>query len=123
MHENALALYPRDDVGMGEQRFDGPPACGFVLSELRPVQIKSDEDAAFRRVGQRLDDSRVRENVRRHVDRQFGAADLPSVEALKVFARRIMDLRLGSLGLPLDLGPHLRPSSAERRKSQTSAEK
>jgi hypothetical protein len=89
------------------------PACGFVLGELRPVQIKSDEDAAFSRVGQRLDDSRVRQNVRRHVDRQFGAANLPSVKALKVFARRIMDLRLGSLGLPLDLGPLLRPSRSE----------
>src|SRR5271163_2373457 len=92
-------------LGWASQRFDGPPACGFVLSELRPVQIKSDEDAAFSRVGQRLDDSRVRQNVRRHVDRQFGAANLPSVEALKGFRAA----PLGSLRLPLDLGPLLRP--------------
>ena len=39
MHENALALYPRNDVGMGKQRFDEPPGCRSVLSELRLVQI------------------------------------------------------------------------------------
>ena len=59
MHQNALAFDPRGDIGMGEQRFDKPSACRSVLGELRFVQIEADDDAAFRRVGQRLDDSRV----------------------------------------------------------------
>ena len=96
MHENALAFDPRDDIGMGEQRLDEPAARGSVLGELRLVQIESDEDAALRRVGQRLDDSRVGQNISRHIDGQLGAANLPRIDALKVFARRIVDLPAGT---------------------------
>jgi hypothetical protein len=47
MHENALAFDPRNDFGVGEQRFDQTSACGSVLGELRFVQIEPDEDAAL----------------------------------------------------------------------------
>ena len=92
MHQDALALDPRRDIRMGEQRLDEAAARGSVLGELRLVEIEADDDAALRRVDQRLDDLRVRQDVRRHVDGQFGAADLPSVNAFKVFARRVVDL-------------------------------
>jgi hypothetical protein len=119
MHENALAFDPRDDVGLGEQRFDQPPACGSVLGELRSVQIEPDEDAAFGRLGQHLDDPRVGQNVRRHVDRQLSAANRPGVEVLKVLAGRIMDLGLRRLGL----GSLLRASDPEHHQGHEGAEK
>ncbi len=59
MHENALALNARGYVGMSKQRFDKPPACWSVFGELRLVQIEADEDAAFRRVCQRFDNSGI----------------------------------------------------------------
>ena len=62
----------------------------------RLVEIEADDDVAFRRVGQRLDDLRVGEDISRHVDRQFGAANLLGVDALEIFSRSIMDLDLGS---------------------------
>src|SRR5271168_5502255 len=96
VHQNALTLDPRDDIGMGQQRFDESPPNGSVLGELRLVEIEADDHVAFCGVGQRLDDLRIGEDISGHVDGQFGAANLLNVDALKIFSRSIMDLDLSS---------------------------
>ena len=96
MHQNARAFDPREDVGVGQQRFDEAAPNGSVLGELRLVEIEADDDVAFRGVGQSLDDFLVRQDISRHVDGQFGAPNLLNVDGLQILLRRIMDLDLGS---------------------------
>ena len=100
MHQNTRALDPRDDIRMGKQRFNETASNGSVLDEFGPVEVEADDDVAFRRVDQRLDDSRVGEDISRHVDRQLGATNLLGVDAFKIFSRSVMDLDLGSAPTP-----------------------
>src|ERR1700742_1219394 len=106
MHEYALALDACGNIRMREERFNDPASRRSVLRELRTVQIKADDNATLRRVDQRLGDPRVRQDVSRDVDGQSGAADFPSVDALEVFSRRVVDLGL-ALARP---GPLVGPS-------------
>ena len=114
---------------MGKQRLGKSAARRAVLGELRLVEIDADDDAALRSLDQRLDDLWVRENVRGHVDGQASASDLARVNAFKVFARRVVDVRLGPFNRDaLDLGvlvleAPLRPSRRKRHRRHASAEK
>jgi hypothetical protein len=106
MHQDALPLDPRGDIRVCKERVDDAAPRGSVLCELRPVQIKTDDDATLRRVYQRLGYSWVRQHVSRDIDGQLGAADLASIDILEVFSRRVVDLGL-ALSHP---GPFLGPS-------------